>query len=835
MHRYFVLVLFCTLSLSGCSFWDKGSSSKDESPFRIEDPGATSLVTLKKGYLGREFILKVSSQQNGNVAEFQAVASRIVYFELRGRELAMIQSSKGIQKSSSLKQSFPIFTFSVQRQNLSSVVFDLASGFDSLYIMPGESVDTASQRPIPTAYDTAFSLKLNGRTANVTQIAQNGGLDFQQSAITGFTDFDQSHHEIFYRLELYRKNESFAPYENQVFENFAFFENQAYYEFDDRRTVSRANRFDISKPVEFFISANTPEAYRGAVKEGVLYWNKAYGKEVLKVSMAPLGLTAPDFDKNIIQWVDAPSVAMAYADSHTDPRTGEITNAHVWFGSGWLSSVQNDFLSSEYSLNAFEKKSKKNASSKTSNVKKHCSHFHSNAIEMLLKRTQHLNLSKERMQVLLADVVRMIVAHEIGHLLGLRHNFAGSVASAKSPSQSLARFNEIAANPLLQVLENYSSSVMDYLPEHAMALLGKKIKEDHESLEYDRMAIETLYFQENYPKEQWPAFCTDQLADSNVLDCKRYDLGNMPITSAIDRLNGAVDRLATDIPDAFISELYYRGAHATEQLSINLDPQWVVEDTLGPLHTVLQAVSSETTLLQTKRDGVFDPEAKLVSENAYADLISRNIEAIGGWEEAFHMIQGLDLHSNKQKALEYINSHDYRSYGFSNEQILSIEGQVGKIFDLLEQSFRKEAIRVLSEYSDVRDGKIGEDFSAFLLKAQTAILYTAPDNTEISAQLIDKTKDVEEIVEMSVVIPKYKYSLEERFLAASLVAPGKGHDLGWALKQKSASEKYFNSHLHDVLHGEDKSVFELELQDRDFSQWLLEVQEIESALNSSYY
>ena len=77
----------------------------------------------------------------------------------------------------------------------------------------------------------------------------------------------------------------------------------------------------------------TPKEYKKAIKEGVLYWNKSFGEDVLDVIDAPHGVSAPDFSHNIIQWVDWKTAGFAYADAQMDPRTGEILHAQVFLTS----------------------------------------------------------------------------------------------------------------------------------------------------------------------------------------------------------------------------------------------------------------------------------------------------------------------------------------------------------------------------------------------------------------------------------------------------------------------------------------------------------------------
>ena len=112
-----------------------------------------------------------------------------------------------------------------------------------------------------------------------------------------------------------------------------FFETEGKIEPGTGRVSSRIARFDIRKPIIFHYSANTPAEYVEAVKDGILYWNRAFGKEVVQAKKAPEGVTAPDAKLNIIQWVPWDNAGFAYADVLLDPITGESGHGQAYITS----------------------------------------------------------------------------------------------------------------------------------------------------------------------------------------------------------------------------------------------------------------------------------------------------------------------------------------------------------------------------------------------------------------------------------------------------------------------------------------------------------------------
>jgi hypothetical protein len=147
------------------------------------------------------------------------------------------------------------------------------------------------------------------------------------------------------------------------------------------------------KPLVYYIDRGAPEPIRTALLDGARWWNQAFEaigyKNAFQVEIMPEGADPMDARYNIIQWVHRSTRGWSYGNSVTDPRTGEIIKGHVTLGS---LRIRQDFMIAEAFTAPY-------ATADTSTRK---------MMEMSLARIRQLSI------------------HEIGHTLGLVHNFSAS-------------------------------------------------------------------------------------------------------------------------------------------------------------------------------------------------------------------------------------------------------------------------------------------------------------------------------------------------------------------------------------------------------------------------
>jgi hypothetical protein len=152
-------------------------------------------------------------------------------------------------------------------------------------------------------------------------------------------------------------------------------------------------------PIIYYLDRGTPEPIRSALLEGANWWQQAFEaagyKNAFRVEMMPEGADPMDLRYNVIQWIHRATRGWSYGEGVIDPRTGEIIKGQVSLGS---LRVRQDFLIAEGLLAPYEKD--KPASPKMQ--------------EMALAR------------------LRQLAAHEVGHTLGLEHNYSASTVNRSS-------------------------------------------------------------------------------------------------------------------------------------------------------------------------------------------------------------------------------------------------------------------------------------------------------------------------------------------------------------------------------------------------------------------
>lgn len=153
------------------------------------------------------------------------------------------------------------------------------------------------------------------------------------------------------------------------------------------------------KPIVYYLDRGAPEPIRSALLEGARWWAPAFEaagfRNAFRVELMPEGADPMDVRYNVIQWVHRSTRGWSYGSTVVDPRTGEILKGHVTLGS---LRVRQDFLIAEGLLAPYEE---------------------GKPVPAAMQQTALARL-------------RQLSAHEVGHTLGLMHNYVSSARDRAS-------------------------------------------------------------------------------------------------------------------------------------------------------------------------------------------------------------------------------------------------------------------------------------------------------------------------------------------------------------------------------------------------------------------
>jgi hypothetical protein len=186
---------------------------------------------------------------------------------------------------------------------------------------------------------------------------------------------------------------------------------------------------DPVKPIIYYIDNATPEPIRSALMEGAKWWNGAFEaagyRNAFQVKILPADADPMDVRYNMVNWVHRSTRGWSYGASIIDPRTGEIIKGNVTLGS---LRVRQDYLIAQGLLAPYE-----------------------NGTPVDDKM---LKMALERM--------KQLAAHEIGHTLGLAHNYESSIANRASVMDYPHPLIRLTANGEIDMANAYTKEIGDW-------------------------------------------------------------------------------------------------------------------------------------------------------------------------------------------------------------------------------------------------------------------------------------------------------------------------------------------------------------------------------------
>lgn len=238
---------------------------------------------------------------------------------------------------------------------------------------------------------------------------------------------------------------------------------------------------DPKEPITYYLDHTVPEEYRAAVKDGILLWNSAFEKigisNAIVVKNAPTD--DPDWDSSdvrysTVRWFVTTQGNFAIGPSHVDPYTGQIYDADIGFAEGMVRGAKNRYREEVDPVAAFNAAAREaNLTARegwsadslmamqgpvgsgiqalgqcglASELSRHAAFGHA----LLTARGMIPGSPQEKQYI--RDYLVHVTAHEVGHTLGLRHNYRASQLHPNGDIHDAAKTSKMGL----------VASVMDY-------------------------------------------------------------------------------------------------------------------------------------------------------------------------------------------------------------------------------------------------------------------------------------------------------------------------------------------------------------------------------------
>ncbi len=196
------------------------------------------------------------------------------------------------------------------------------------------------------------------------------------------------------------------------------------------------------KPIVFYLDRAIPEPVRSAARRGALWWNAAFEqaglKEALRIEDLPAGADPLDIRYPTIQWTNRAGRGWSLGMVHVDPRTGEIIHGVVQLDSHRMRTVNNYWESTVPSGRGAEEPALDTFA----------------ALDNLDPQT-----SEEEVMV---NRLALLTCHEVGHVLGLDHNFVASTYGRGSVMDYFAPRVRIRGDETADLSDAYMQGVGSY-------------------------------------------------------------------------------------------------------------------------------------------------------------------------------------------------------------------------------------------------------------------------------------------------------------------------------------------------------------------------------------
>ncbi len=887
-------VLALSLLSGASSLAQESETSPKKAP--LISPAPNNHLALSKEALGREFLISASVIPQLVAPTSRALAGKIVRFEVFHDGVDLYESVEGMVVTKELPSRRLLTTFPVVKREGETLVIDFNAGmrrvFDDIWYASsgaGPHASLSQVRSLEIPRGRVFETHLEGTLLTVRQSAQIRDRQFDPNR--------EDRYEIRYFISPYEPGDFQTKEHSPAVSRFVrFFETQPQIETTTGRTTSKIALFDIRNPLSIYYSANTPAEYESAVRDGILYWNRAFGREVIKAEKAPEGVTAPDARFSMVQWVPWDSAGFAYADIILDPRSGTSHRGQTYMTSTFAINGRARARALLRQLRTLSEEAKP-AAPKPAGPKpvagetqigdgnaapatappaheghtapplfagaRACEvdrvvfaeHF-ANALEGALADPR---LDDATLQRLSGDYIREVIAHEVGHMLGLRHNFAGSLASTLSQKEMNDWFKAYCADDNTKLLANRipTSSVMDYIDLRASLYVGWKIRKTTEVLPYDLAAIRWGYLSSNEVAEKRMLFATDQDV-GKYGDVALFDSGTEPVVAAYAALGQELKTLPSTLIEQFIAAKAPRDPRDKKPLDqLNLDPERALGRLTDAYGNLLSWFKAGRRSLKVEQEFPFvGPLNQKEVYKAHWKALNAQLDKLGGVDRAVfsylpielklelkaeptgvETTEKLDAKKLTERLAKLLDTPAYTNFTGLDDKPASFTKEDKELIlrrgKLYFEELEKEALKRFCQRLERAQRDLGvqalEEVSEddVVAKLERRIIDLA---REVVLSKSEERRYKGRVDKSTVEVADFRFDLETRSAAARMLSDSAGSFRNWCAEPRTDIAKTLKDAVDSSLNVQNFREFKEALLSRTLRDWYLNQQNILSQL-----
>jgi hypothetical protein len=812
-------------------------------------------IQIQKTALEKEFLFQVSIIPQASAAMSSGLKSRIVAFRQRANKVYLLEATSGHSVTHDLPQNLVLAEFPILSETESALTIDFNQGMSHLFIASewrGSDFDSKHYSAetefasIPLQFAFIEDARFNQNHLIIRQVAQLTPAFGSPIPV-----------ESKYYLSPYQASENFDPTRGlENFDRLGFFETAPLQRIN-QDDIRFATKFNKNKKIIFAVSANTPDDFKQAVKDGILYWNQAFDSEAIQVVDAPTHVTAPDLNYNVVQWVNFDNAGFAYADAQVDPRTGETLHTQIYLTSAFAVGGK---LKARFAIRNWENQLEKKQPLK--NIlglrgfvtEPSCRFEMDGSFVKHLRQLIQINSNDQKILKAAQDYVREVTAHEVGHTLGLRHNFAGSLTANYTLAEREQHINNYFQKGEVSNAIIPSSSVMEYQLFEDSILTGDKIAKKAGILPYDQKAIRALYLGEFFADEEIPLFCTDSHVGTYA-DCARFDIGQNYLQAGRASQLGLPQSVALDLLERFIyAKAPSNGEVAQSVKKVFLpNPKRIAGEYLTPSFNLMNSLTEEFRLLSVYRAyPVVDFSNKELVTKSQNEYWENQIQINGGFSKLLSGDGTLDIDETKKifkklleenkKGIGFAN----QEYEFSNEELAWIEARTELFFDQIKDESFLGCAQILSGKINGTAGitaslnpfiqtQITDELADFLLARALQLIFAETGDKSFVEISVPPATTNDTPKKLSVVLPTYKYNFAVRRAAAEFLKEGRSQSLIWGIMQRKILLSEVKNHGKSVLTVELDSLKPEDMPTTKAALWLQENQIIGLILAGLYF